>query len=102
MAFKNQNNSLICVKVALVEFVAPSKFESCWPTTGVSILVTNVQTNQTAKLVSKQQKLKNYLSYHKPKTEHSQKEKLPPQQETKAEKQPYLRVKPTKQILNVA
>ena len=54
--------------MALVEFVALSKSESCWPTTGISVLVTNVQTNQTPKLVSKQQKLKNYFSYQKPKT----------------------------------
>lgn len=75
--FRNEWHSRIrtilklVLTVALVEFVAPSKCESCWPTTGVSVLVTNVQTNQTAKLVSKQQKLKNYFSYHKPKTEHS-------------------------------
>lgn len=43
--FRNEWHSRIrtilklVLTVALVEFVAPSKFESCWPTTGVSVLV---------------------------------------------------------------
>lgn len=53
--FRNEWHSRIrtilklVLTVALVEFVAPSKCESCWPTTGVSVLVTNIQKKPNSK-----------------------------------------------------